>query len=211
MALSSNASIAQEDAGDELVFKVEPNHSTIGFAIAIMGGATRVRGKFTDFDIVIRYNRENFEKSSVEVTIKSFTIDTGIDDRDHHLMSPDFFHSQEHPLITFKSERIEKRNGGWVAIGDFSMHGVTRKIELPFEFKEMTMPMRDKPFLSISSRTTLSRKVYGVGMGFRHDYEKEAAAAKKIVPPFLGIEVEVEIDLWTRSAKKPGDEESQEE
>ena len=38
----------------QLIYEVEPNHSTGGFSVPIAGGITRVSGKFMDFQIPFR-------------------------------------------------------------------------------------------------------------------------------------------------------------
>src|SRR4051812_13359790 len=35
-------------------YKIDKNHSTVGFSIMIMNGLSRVTGKFTDFDIKLQ-------------------------------------------------------------------------------------------------------------------------------------------------------------
>jgi polyisoprenoid-binding protein YceI len=63
-------------------FKVDHNHSTIGFEVPIMGGLSKVPRKFTDFDLVVVYDEGDITKSSVNATIRVASVDTGIADRD---------------------------------------------------------------------------------------------------------------------------------
>ena len=49
--------------------KVDHNHSTIGFAIPILGGLSKVTGKFTDFDAEVVYDESDITKSSINATI----------------------------------------------------------------------------------------------------------------------------------------------
>jgi len=66
----------KSSAQNNVMLVVEPNHSTIGFAIPIAGGTTRVTGKFMDFDIEVNYNKEDFTKSSISANIKTTSIIT---------------------------------------------------------------------------------------------------------------------------------------
>src|SRR5262245_1115819 len=59
------------------VLDVEPNHTTIGFAVAIASGMTRVTGKFTRFDVRIVLDPDP-SASSVDARIDTASIDTGI-------------------------------------------------------------------------------------------------------------------------------------
>ena len=56
-------------------------------------------------------------------------IDTGNAVRDSHLQSPDFFHAEKYPWITFKSVSIEPLDKeSFRVVGDLSLHGVTKRI-----------------------------------------------------------------------------------
>lgn len=113
------------------LYEFDPVHSSIGFGVRHMV-ITTVRGKFNKFEGRILYDPENITQSSVEVTIEAASIDTGIQKRDNHLRSADFFDVEKHPQITFKSQRIEKTAEGFVAHGPLTMHGVTRDVAIPF-------------------------------------------------------------------------------
>jgi polyisoprenoid-binding protein YceI len=69
--------------------KVDHNHSTIGFAVPILGGISKVTGRFTDFDLGVVYDEVDITKSSVNTTIRVASIDTGIADRDKTYVAPD--------------------------------------------------------------------------------------------------------------------------
>src|SRR5215471_18338885 len=113
-------------------YRIDNNHSTIGFSVPILDGLSKVSGKFTDFTITLNNDEADITKSSVTVVIKAASIDTGIADRDKDLRTAAFFDIDKYPEINFQSKRIEKRGNQLVAIGMFTMHGVTKEIEIPF-------------------------------------------------------------------------------
>jgi polyisoprenoid-binding protein YceI len=113
------------------LYEFDPAHSSIGFGVRHMV-ITTVRGKFNKFEGRILYDPENITQSSVEVSIEAASIDTGIQKRDNHLRSADFFDVEKHRQITFKSQRIEKTADGFVAHGPLTMHGVTKEVAIPF-------------------------------------------------------------------------------
>src|ERR1700733_974782 len=80
---------AQEKPAAAPLMKVDHNHSTIGFAIPILGGISTVTGKFTHFDLGVVYDEVDITKSSVNTTIRVASIDTGIADRDKTYVAPD--------------------------------------------------------------------------------------------------------------------------
>ena len=79
------------------------------------------------------YDEADITKSSVNVTIKTASINTDNEKRDAHLRNADFFDAAKYPEITFKSKRVVKEKNGFVAVGDLTMRAVTREISLPFE------------------------------------------------------------------------------
>ncbi|MCL6644354.1 MAG: YceI family protein [Dehalococcoidia bacterium] len=90
-------------------FIIDPVHSSIEFSVRHMM-VTNVRGRFREFSGTILYDEKDITKSSVRVTIKTASIDTGNADRDNHLRSPDFFDAAKYPEITFTSTRIAWSN-----------------------------------------------------------------------------------------------------
>lgn len=167
--------------------KVEPNHSTVGFRISI-SGFTEVTGKFSDFEIRMDWDDEDITKSTIEAEIQATSINTGIPDRDDHLRTADFFDVEKYPTITFKSDSIRQINySNYVAFGKFSMHGIEKNMELPFQIVKM-----DGNTIGFKSRTHINRIDFGVGAGFKHTS----------MPDFLAENIQVEIDFWTKKRKE---------
>lgn len=169
-------------------FEVEKNHCTIEFSIPIAGGLTKVTGKFTDFDITIMYDENELSRSTVTATIKAHSIDTGIDGRDKDLCKPVFFDVEKYPEITFKSTRILKRGEENIAVGDLTMRGVVKEIELPFTVTKARLKPNDNSVLGISAQCKFNRQDFGVGSTFKHT----------MVDNLIGDEVTITIDLWTK-------------
>jgi polyisoprenoid-binding protein YceI len=103
--------------------------STIGFSVHQFLGATH--GKFTKFAGKIDIDREHPENSSVTARIDVRSINTGIDKRDNHLRSDEFFDAEKYPEVTFESRSV-KQTGAQEGeiVGDLTMHGVTKPITL---------------------------------------------------------------------------------
>jgi polyisoprenoid-binding protein YceI len=149
-------------AGAADTFVVDTAHTEIGFTVSHMV-LSKVKGKFTDFEGTITHDPDDMTKSSVELTIQAASIDTNNDERDTHLRSPDFFDVDQNPLITFKSTEVAERGDGWVASGPFTMHGVTRQVELPFTITGIiTDPWGNRRMGVEVEPFTLDRTDYGV-------------------------------------------------
>jgi len=111
-------------------WKVDKSHSQITFGVSHMV-ISQVTGSFTDFDVNVQGENDDLAGGNLEATIRAASINTGIERRDNHLRSGDFFDAEEFPTITFKSTNIEK-------IGDasYKIHGLLtiRNITKPVTF-----------------------------------------------------------------------------
>ena len=142
-------------------FTIDSRHSEAMFRVRHF--MTKVSGKFADVSGVVNIDKANPAASSVNVSIKTATIDTGVADRDKHLRSADFFDTDKFPEISFKSTKIAptSRKDVYDVTGDFTMHGVTKQITVPVEVLGwQNGPQAERVGFGFS--TTLNRKDYGV-------------------------------------------------
>jgi polyisoprenoid-binding protein YceI len=114
------------------VYKVDPDHSGVGFTIRHF--VSNVPGRFRDFDGSIRYDRQDPAASSIELSVRAASIDTANNDRDEHLRSADFFDVKKFPTLTFTSTEVKARGADALDVtGDLTIHGVTRRATIPVE------------------------------------------------------------------------------
>jgi polyisoprenoid-binding protein YceI len=112
----------------QTVWKQDPNHSKLGFVVTHLSIAD-VTGYFTTFDVTVNSSQADFSDAVIEMTADINTINTGIDARDKHLKSADFFDAATYPTMTFKSTSIEKSGDKTFKLkGNLTMHGVTKEI-----------------------------------------------------------------------------------
>ena len=142
-------------------YKVDPAHSSIGFAVDHMVINT-VHGRFRQFDgsITVDPERGNAVKEA-NATIQAKSIDTDIAKRDDHLRSADFFDVEKFPTITFAGQEVKKEGNDQVLVGKLTMHGVTREVSLPFKLKGPIKGMGGTR-LALAVNTKLNRKEYGL-------------------------------------------------
>ena len=146
-------------------YKLDPAHSTIGFAIRHLE-INWVEGRFKDFTGTIRYDEKDVTKSSVEFSAKIESIDTGVEARDKHLRTADFFDAAKYPVMTFKSTRVERKGkDGYVLHGDFTLREVTKQIALPFTITGAIKDQRGNTRFGISAQTKINRRDYGITWG----------------------------------------------
>ncbi len=143
-------------------FAVDQVHSEAMFRVRHLVG--RVSGKFDDFSGIINVDRAKPSASSVEFAIKTVSIDTANGDRDKHLRTADFFDAEKNPEITFKSTSIvpSGKKDVYNVTGDFTMHGVTKRITIPVEFLGFVKDPWGNERAGFSLATQLNRKDYGI-------------------------------------------------
>ena len=140
---------------------VDPVHSKVGFAVKHMGVAT-VRGEFRAFEGTIEIG-EDLESSRAYGTVRAASIDTGQEQRDEHLRSPDFFDAGNHPELRFESQRIEALDDDTLRIvGELTMNGVTRELELQAELIGAGLGASDEERIGLEVTGRLSRRDYGM-------------------------------------------------
>jgi len=163
-------------------FQVDRAHSHVNFEIRHM--ISTVTGSFKDFGGAIQFDRADPAQSTVEFTIQTASIDTGNEDRNKHLQSPDFFDARKNPQITFKSKRITKKSAEYYdVIGDFTMHGVTKEIIIPVKFLGLVNAGHE--VAGFKTDFVLNRKDYGIA------WNKEYTAGTML----LGDDVDVHISV----------------
>ena len=151
--------------GESGTYNFDKPHSFIAFKVK-HNGLIEVPGFFRDFAGAVVYDASDVAKSSVSFTAKATSIDTGVQGRDNHLRTADFFEVEKFPEITFKSTNVAKKGNGWVVTGDFTMKGVTKSISIPFNITGF-LPggQRSGPRMGITGSTTLNRRDFGVNWG----------------------------------------------
>jgi polyisoprenoid-binding protein YceI len=158
--LSAVLLIQSAFAADTYVF--DKAHSTLGFQVRHL--FSTVPGKFDDFTGTITYDEANPENSSVEVTIKTASVDTGVKMRDDDLRSPNFFDAAKYPEITFKSKSVKMTGNNTAEVtGDLTMHGVTKETVLKVELTGKGAGMKPGSVVSgWNAETALKRTDYGL-------------------------------------------------
>ncbi len=169
-------------AADE--FKIDPNHSSVNFAVAHMGVSTVV-GRFTSFEGKIVYDDKDVTKSSVNVTIKTASINTDVAARDNDLRSANYFDVEKFPEITFQSKSVEKKGNDLVAHGTLTIRGISKDVDIPFEMKGPADAGRGK-VMGVHGSLTVKREDFGVGKAspmIGGDIKIDLYVEARLVPP----------------------------
>lgn len=125
---------------------------------------SRVRGRFTKYDVKLSLDAEDLTRSSVQATIDVASIDTGVAQRDEHLRSADFFDAQKFPELRFQSKRIERVDDErYRLIGDLTIRDVTRELVLDVEYGGRAKDPWGNERTGFVAKASLDRKDFGLG------------------------------------------------
>jgi polyisoprenoid-binding protein YceI len=141
-------------------FKIDPVHSSVGFSIRHL--VSNVKGRFTDFSGTIVYDSKKTENSSVNVTIKTTSIDTDNENRDNHLRSPDFFDAEKNPEITFQSSKVVKKGKKFLVQGTLNLHGVEKSVSFPCQILGTMKDPKGNARAGFEAELSLNRKDFGI-------------------------------------------------
>jgi len=139
---------------------IDPVHSEVGFSVRHMM-VSKVRGKFTKFSGEL-VTADDILASSVTAEIDLASIDTGAEQRDAHLRSPDFFHTDNHPLMTYRSTAIRRDGADFIVDGELTLKGVTRSVPLKLEVNGFGQDAYGGTRAGFTATADINRQDFGV-------------------------------------------------
>jgi polyisoprenoid-binding protein YceI len=164
-------------------WKIDPDHSSVNFEIPHMA-VRHVHGSLTNVSGVVELNDKDITKSSVEATIDTTTVSTGVVMRDNTLKSDDFFNVQKYPQITFKSRSLRRNSRTVQPFGDLTLNGVTRSGTLDLDGPSPPRTISGKTISWFSAR----------GLIRRSDFNFGASKSNAVVGDDVKLTIDVEID-----------------
>lgn len=170
-------------------YVTEAGHRYITFSY-LHQGLSRPWLRWRDWKGDLSWNAEDPTKSSVNVTINTLSIDTGVDAFDQHMQSADLFDTAKFPAATFKSTSVQRTgpNTGKIT-GDLTIKGVTKPVTLDARINaarfapDRRTPTTGKYKLGFSATTKLKRSEWNMGYAV----------------PFVGDDVDIVIEAELES------------
>lgn len=176
-------------------WKIDPDHAVGEFTIHHMM-VTPVHGQFNSISGSVVFDPADPERGSVEVEIDVAGLYTGVERRDNHLKSSDFFDVENFPKMYFRSTRIDV-----VALdscrvtGDLTIHGVTLPITFevrflgPSSFYDDELKQRYTTF-GFRAAATINREDFG--MRWNVGIEKGGSMVGRYVDIVFNAEADLE-------------------
>lgn len=121
-------------------WKIDKVHSSVQFKVRHMV-VSRTKGEFRDFEGTIQYDGD-LAKGSVNMTIKTASLNTNDEGRDKHVRSDEFLDAVKYPVMTFVSNKIVLgADDSFKLTGDLTIKDVTKEVTFDCEyFGETTDP-----------------------------------------------------------------------
>lgn len=157
---------------------LDSNHSSVGFTIRHLG-VSKVRGHFRSFtvDAVVG---ATLEDTSVNAEIDVASIDTGIADRDAHVLSADILDVAQRPTLSFRSTSVSLD----AIEGDLTLGDVTQPITLDVDFGGIAeFPADGSVHAGFEARGQLHLRDFGIGTFGMGDLVKLELDVQLVAPP----------------------------
>ena len=171
---------------------IDPAHSRIGFTARHLG-FSKVEGHFNKFGGTLRADPKTAKITALDAHAETASIDTGIEKRDNHLRSDDFFNAEKYPQLKLHLKSIKWNGNKFTAKTELTMRDVTK--EIPFKGELLGVHPVD----------------FGQGLHMRAGYEATATISRKdfglkysaIAEGLSVVGDEVTIDLAVEASYTP--------
>jgi polyisoprenoid-binding protein YceI len=141
---------------------IDPAHSEIHFKVKHLM-VSWVTGSFKKFDATVETQDEDISTAKIHFTADIHSISTNNEQRDAHLRTGDFFDAENHPQLSFESNKLEKTGDeNYKLFGTLTMRGISKKIALNVEFGGITKDPWGNTRTGFSVSGKINRKDFGV-------------------------------------------------
>ena len=143
-------------------WSIDPIHSEIHFKVKHLMINT-VTGSFKKFDATLETSAEDLTDAKITFSADISSIDTGMEMRDTHLKSADFFHAEQHPELKLVSTSFTKTGDSTYKLkGDLTIRDITKPVELNVEYGGKMVDFYGNTKAGFEIEGKLKRKEFGL-------------------------------------------------
>jgi polyisoprenoid-binding protein YceI len=146
-------------------WNIEPGHSLVEFSAKHMM-ITTVKGRFREVTGTINIDEKNPDRSTVEASMAAASIDTGVAQRDQHLVSADFLDAATHNAVTFRSKKVSgaraEAGDEFTVVGDLTIRGTTREVTLKATYEGRGRDPWGGERISFTASGKIDRREFGL-------------------------------------------------
>jgi polyisoprenoid-binding protein YceI len=140
---------------------IDPVHSSVAFSVRHLM-VSKVRGTFENFQGAIVVGEDGAPSVSAQIAVDS--VNTGNEQRDAHLKSADFFDVEQFPTASFVSSAVRPDGDDYALVGEFTLKGVTKPVELKLVFNGVNPGMGHGEVAGFEGSVMLNRKDFGINI-----------------------------------------------
>ena len=157
LSLAGNAAAAAEES-----YTIDSRHTFPAFEVSHIGFSTQ-RGRFDRSSGTVKLDSEA-QTGAIDVNIEAGSIDTGLAELEAKLKEADFFDTARHPAITFKSDKLEFKDGVPVAAdGVLTLLGASKPLRLRIDhFHCGIHPMNKRAVCGADASGQIKRSDFGM-------------------------------------------------
>lgn len=161
---------------------VDPAHSSLNFSIKHLG-ISFINGNFKKFDGAYTVSKADLSDIKIQFTAEAGSINTGVEQRDGHLKTDDFFNAEKYPSLKFESKAFTKvKADEYLLKGNLTIRDVTKEVAFKVVFGGITKDPWGNTKSGFSATTTINRFDYNL------KYDPTGTAVAKDVQLTLNLE-----------------------
>ena len=140
-------------------WKVDPTHSSATFAVKHMAVGT-FRGGFENLDAALIVSDDG--AATLQGTVRADSITVKDENLRAHLGSPDFFDTERHPELSFRSDSLQATDDGLLVEGELTIKGNTHPLQAHGSVSGPSVGLDGSQRLGLTLETTVDRTLYGL-------------------------------------------------
>ncbi len=176
-------------ANSTKVWTVDALHSSIDFKVKHLMINT-VTGKFKSFAVNMEHTKEDFTDAKISFTADIASIETGMEARDNHLKSDDFFNAEKYPQLKFESNQFEKTGDNTYKLhGNITIRETTKPIIMDVEYGGQMVDFYGNTKAGFEVNGKLKRKEFGLS------WDAVTEAGGVVVSDEVKLHVNVQLQL----------------
>ncbi len=147
----------------KLSWQLDPAHSEVQFRVRHLMVST-VTGQFKNFSSnVTTAENGDFKTAEIEFTIEAASVDTGVEMRDNHLRSDDFFSAEKYPTLQFKSTGLKPLGSDEYQLdGLMTIRDITKPVSLRVELGGVVVDPYGNTKAGFEVTGKINRKDFGL-------------------------------------------------
>jgi polyisoprenoid-binding protein YceI len=191
LTLSAVLLLATTAEAQPVAWTFDPGHSHIGFSARHLGFA-KVRGQFQKISANITADAKTAKITALEAEADAASVDTGIQKRDDHLRSDDFFNAEKFPKLRMVLKTIKWSGKKFTATVALTIRDITKDVKFQGELLGVqTINLGQGPHqrAAYEAHATINRKDFGL---------KFAGVAEGVSLVGDEVELQLEVEMTTK-------------